>query len=286
MPKKPAKPHDEFFKATFGRLEIALDYVQKMLPAELVAELDTSKLTRVNGSYVSKTLQEYFSDLIFELPFKRQDLACNICLLFEHKSEVPTHPHLQLLRYILDGMEEQLKQKKKLSPIIPIIIYQGKKRWKVRDLSRYFVKNTELAPAQVREFIEILPKALNKAAMSTYEKMIEEVKTQADNLLAEERQRTAKERQRAEEERQRAEEERQRAEEERQRAEEERQRATAALHREEEALQREEEERQRLNRLIYYLHDTMQLPISNIAEMMGVETQYVLEILKPGNTEG
>ena len=44
MPKKPSKPHDEFFKATFGRLEIALDYVQKMLPAELVAELDTNKL--------------------------------------------------------------------------------------------------------------------------------------------------------------------------------------------------------------------------------------------------
>ena len=198
-------------------------------------------------------------------------MACNICLLFEHKSEVPTHPHLQLLRYILDGMEEQLKQKKKLSPIIPIIIYQGKKRWKVRDLSRYFVKNTELAPAQVREFIEILPKALNKAAMSTYEKIIAEVKTQADNLLAEERQRTAKERQRAEEALQRE--------------EEERQRATAALQREEEALQREEEEHQRLNRLIYYLHDVMQLPVSNIAEMMGVEAQYVLELLKQGSAE-
>ena len=53
------------------------------------------------------------------------------------------------------------------------------------------MKNTELASAQVREFIEILPKALNKAAMSTYEKIIAEVKTQSDSLLAEERQRTA-----------------------------------------------------------------------------------------------
>ena len=138
--------------------------------------------------------------------------------------------------------------------------------------SMYFVKNTELAPAQVRELIEILPKALNKAAMSTYEKIIAEVKTQADSLLAEERQRTARERQRAEEALQRE--------------EEERQRATAALQREEEALQREEEEHQRLNRLIYYLHDVMQLPVSNIAEMMGVEAQYVLELLKQGSAEG
>jgi Skp family chaperone for outer membrane proteins len=150
----------------------------------------------------------------------------------------------------------------------------------------YFVKNTELAPAQVREFIEILPKALNKAAMSTYEKIIEEVKTQADSLLAEERQRTATERQRAEEALQREEEERQRAEEEHQRATAALQREEAALQREEEALQREEEEHQRLNRLIYYLHDVMQLPVSNIAEMMGVEAQYVLELLKQGSTEG
>lgn len=54
--------------------------------------------------------------------------------------------------------------------------FGGKQRWVVKDsegwvnwfyLLVYFVKNTELAPAQVREFIEILPKALNKAAMST-----------------------------------------------------------------------------------------------------------------------
>ena len=108
--------------------------------------------------------------------------------------------------------------------------------------------------------------------MSTYEKIIAEVKTQADSLLAEERQRTATERQRAEEALQRE--------------EEERQRATAALQREEEALQREEEEHHRLNRLIYYLHDVMQLPVSNIAEMMGVEAQYVLELLKQGSAEG
>jgi hypothetical protein len=30
----------------------------------------------------------------------------------------------------------------------------------------------------------------------------------------------------------------------------------------------------------------MQLPVSNIAEMMGVEEQYVLELLKQDNTEG
>lgn len=138
MPKKPSKPHDEFFKAAFGRLEIALDYISKMLPAGLVQELELSNLIKVNGSYISPALRETFSDLVFECPFKSGDLLLSICLLFEHKKQVEAHPHFQLLRYLLDTWEEQLKQKKALTPIIPIVIYQGKRKWKIRDMSEYF----------------------------------------------------------------------------------------------------------------------------------------------------
>lgn len=138
MPKKPSKPHDEFFKAAFGRLEIALDYIHKMLPAEIVQELELNKLAKVNGSYVSPALRETFTDLVFECPFKSANLQLSICLLFEHKKQVETHPHFQLLRYLVDTWEEQLKQKKALTPIIPIVIYQGKRKWKLRDMSEYF----------------------------------------------------------------------------------------------------------------------------------------------------
>jgi hypothetical protein len=41
MPKNQAsKPHDEFFKATFGRLDIALDYLQQMLPEDIQHHLN------------------------------------------------------------------------------------------------------------------------------------------------------------------------------------------------------------------------------------------------------
>lgn len=138
MPKKPSKPHDEFFKAAFGRMDIAMEYVQKMLPSELVKELEISKLERTNGSHISPALREFFSDLVFECPLKTVDLRLSVSLLFEHKSNPETYPHFQVLRYMLDTWEEQLKQKKALTPIVPIIIYQGKENWIVRDFPQYF----------------------------------------------------------------------------------------------------------------------------------------------------
>lgn len=49
MPRKPSKPHDEFFKATFGQSEVALNYLEKMLPAAVFEHLDLTKLKRING---------------------------------------------------------------------------------------------------------------------------------------------------------------------------------------------------------------------------------------------
>jgi predicted transposase/invertase (TIGR01784 family) len=151
MPKKPSKPHDEFFKASFGRKDVALDYLQQMLPSAILAELDLSKLSKVNGSYTSPSLREFFSDLVYECPLKNvENLSVTVSLLFEHKSNVPTYPHFQLLRYLVEAWEDQIKQKKSLTPIIPIVIYHGEEEWKMRNLSEYF--NTKL-PASLLPFV-------------------------------------------------------------------------------------------------------------------------------------
>jgi predicted transposase/invertase (TIGR01784 family) len=142
MPKKPSKPHDEFFKAAFGRHEVALEYLERMLPEELRQELDLERLERVNGSFVSPALQEYFSDVVYRCPLKRGGPEVCPCFIFEHKSKPEPRPHLQLLRYMLDSWEEQLALgQKNLSPIVPIIVYHGKRGWRKRKMSTYFGKN-------------------------------------------------------------------------------------------------------------------------------------------------
>lgn len=148
MPKKPSKPHDEFFKATFSRVKVAREYLQKMLSPALLEVLDLKKLKRVNGSYVSPTLREFFTDVVYECPLKGSELKISISILFEHKSSPEKYPHFQLLRYMLDAWEEQIKQKAPLTPFVPTIIYHGEENWIKKDLPAYFLEQfpTDLLP--------------------------------------------------------------------------------------------------------------------------------------------
>ena len=148
MPKKPSKPHDEFFKATFSRVKVAREYLQKMLSPALLQVLDLKKLKRVNGSYVSPTLREFFTDVVYECPLKDNELKICISILFEHKSSPEKYPHFQLLRYMLDAWEEQIKQKAPLTPFVPTIIYHGEENWIKKDLPAYFLEQfpTDLLP--------------------------------------------------------------------------------------------------------------------------------------------
>ncbi len=135
------KSHDEFFKASFGQLEIARDYLEQLLPREVHQSLDLSQLERVNGSWVTPELEEYFSDVVYRCPIKEGKRQVWASFLLEHKSTPETFPHLQLLRYLVETWQEQRKQKQRLTPIIPIVVYHGLRKWHKRDLSSYFGKS-------------------------------------------------------------------------------------------------------------------------------------------------
>ena len=60
--------------------------------------------------------------------------------LFEHKSYLPTFPiHLQLLDYLLQIWEDDLKNGRPLSVIIPIVVYHGEKGWEQKPFSDFFL---------------------------------------------------------------------------------------------------------------------------------------------------
>lgn len=68
---EPVKnPHDRFFKETFSRPEVALDFVYTYVPqpiAGLVAP-ETFKLSK--DTFVDEELEERFSDLLYEAELK------------------------------------------------------------------------------------------------------------------------------------------------------------------------------------------------------------------------
>ena len=71
-----------------------------------------------------RTLQEHFSDLVYEVGLRNAGRAY-ICVLFEHKSYVDSLSALQVLRYMVQGWEYSLRQQAQLWPVIPVVVYHG-----------------------------------------------------------------------------------------------------------------------------------------------------------------
>lgn len=131
----PSSPHDEYFKAVFTENNVR-DFINGFFPEDLTAQLDLNTLTHTSDSFVDKQLKASYSDIVFQCDYGTRPIQ--ISLLFEHKSSPEPYARLQLLRYMLNSWEGQLKNGHKLMPVIPVIIYHGKAAWKKTNLYDYF----------------------------------------------------------------------------------------------------------------------------------------------------
>lgn len=123
-------PHDKFFKATFSQPGAVAQFLHQFLPAEVTALFDLGQIQPVKDSFVDATLQEHFSDLLFEVALRDHEQVF-VCLLFEHKSYVDPLTALQVLRYMVHGWDTMQRQRGRLYPMLPIVIYHGSARWGV-----------------------------------------------------------------------------------------------------------------------------------------------------------
>ena len=140
MPKNQ-QPHDKFIKKVLSDRNVVKQYIQQFVPKAIVENIDFRTLKSSPTTFVDEKLKEHISDIIYECNWKtkkEQPFKIRISFLFEHKSYIPTHPHLQLLRYLLAAWESDEKEKKPLTLTIPIILYHGKKKWKYRPFDEYF----------------------------------------------------------------------------------------------------------------------------------------------------
>ncbi len=92
-------PHDRFFRESFGRREIAQDFLSHQLPEDLLAGIDLETLAIGKDSYISKELRTSYSDLVYTVGYRGGELK--IYLLFEHKSQPEHWTALQLLRNVV-----------------------------------------------------------------------------------------------------------------------------------------------------------------------------------------
>jgi len=149
--------HDKLFKEVWSDLENARVFLENYLPSELLAVMDLASLEIHKGSFVEKNLKEYHSDLLYRV--KTSNGQAFIYVLFEHKSYPDSLIHFQLLKYMIGIWSLGLKQNrsKKLSPIVPLVMYHGKKPWSAPErFSGLFDEELDLPRVFVPDFQYLL----------------------------------------------------------------------------------------------------------------------------------
>lgn len=112
------------------------------LARDLAAHLDFSQANRERRSYIDATLRDSISDIVFTVPFRDAPPAeaVTIYILIEHQSTVDRMMGFRLHAYMgqiwRDQLEEQQQAKvpasqQRLSPILPIVFYTGKRQWEI-----------------------------------------------------------------------------------------------------------------------------------------------------------
>ncbi|MCT4586434.1 MAG: Rpn family recombination-promoting nuclease/putative transposase [Carboxylicivirga sp.] len=119
--------HDNFFKSLFSVKENLADLLHGSLPKDILQGLKNESLEYDPTEYVDQELAPYFKDISCNMLFGHTDIK--VSLLYEHKSYPDKNIHLQLLRYILNVWENQVANKQKLTPVITMVFYHGKRKW-------------------------------------------------------------------------------------------------------------------------------------------------------------
>jgi len=144
-----------------------VDFLQGVLPNDILRRLDLQSLTQDKTTYTDEHLDEYFSDIVYTSTYQdtrkhtkgqheKPAGEIKLSLLFEHKSFVPAFPHTQLLRYILNIWGHYIKQRNPAPVVLPILFYHGRQKGEKQPLSHYLSGDTEHFSHFVPEFEYLL----------------------------------------------------------------------------------------------------------------------------------
>ncbi len=128
--------HDKFFKSSFSIKEVALGFVYEFLPKDISSVIISETFELQATSYVDKNLNEKIADIIYKVKTSNET-ELYISFLFEHKSYSDKYSTIQILRYILNGWEKQLKQEQQLHLILPILVYHGEHNWHPKPIEDF-----------------------------------------------------------------------------------------------------------------------------------------------------
>lgn len=140
MKKGVINPHDKFFKSLMDDRSFAIAFLEEFLPDELKSEIVLSELESTKTSFITPELQEYFADVVFNIPLRAKNPtdSCYLTILLEHKSYVDDYVEFQILSYLAQSYHQQIRNSEKLQIVIPFLYYHGEERWQLKRPEYFF----------------------------------------------------------------------------------------------------------------------------------------------------
>ncbi|MBF0414743.1 MAG: Rpn family recombination-promoting nuclease/putative transposase [Magnetococcales bacterium] len=126
--------HDLGYTKLFSHARMVQDLLLGFVHEEWVAGLDFSTLEKVNSVYVTDDFRKRIDDLVWKIRWQGTDRWLFIYAILEPQSTVDDIMAVRNAQYAL-LLYQDLRQSgtipknQKLPPIVPIVLYNGNKRW-------------------------------------------------------------------------------------------------------------------------------------------------------------
>ncbi len=131
-----------------------------MVAQDIADGLDFDRAERINRSFVPDDLRKTEADLLFRVPFRSGPSEVWVHVLVEHQSKPDRFMGLRVLTYMVQIWEMERRRwddesrpasARRLSPVVPIVFYTGRRRWaKVPSVS-----SVVASPAELCRFIPV-----------------------------------------------------------------------------------------------------------------------------------
>lgn len=147
--------HDSLIKKAMENPIAAAEFLSEYLPTEFKEFVDLTTLKIEKESYVEDSLKTRFSDIVYSAKTKAEnqekaDTTLIYCLL-EHQSKPDYWIAFRLMKYSLLLLEQHAKKRNKLPVIMPLVLYNGTKKYSAPLNLWQLFSNPELAKKAMSE---------------------------------------------------------------------------------------------------------------------------------------
>ncbi|MEJ2445580.1 MAG: Rpn family recombination-promoting nuclease/putative transposase [Exilibacterium sp.] len=109
--------HDHSYKNLFSHAQMVEDLFKGFVEFDWVADLDFSTLEKLNNSYITDDLRDRADDIVWRVnPFMSLRIMTYVGLLYQDLIKA-----------------KQLPESKRLPPVLPVVLYNGEKRWNAAE---------------------------------------------------------------------------------------------------------------------------------------------------------